>query len=124
MMFKWLFGNQKPNQDRLTMNDIDTDFRVVGVSFDNSNGMNRQNLLKKCVPDQEVTLKRKPSKKYPEAIEVWTKFGQIGFIDSHDAVDLAEIIDNGTRLSVKIKKITGGNAEKPNFGCIISVQEK
>lgn len=123
-MFKWLFGNRETRRDRLTMNDIDGDYRVVGVSFDNSNGNNRQGLLKQCAPDQEVTLKRKPSKKYPEAIEVWTKFGQIGFIDADDAVNLAKVIDNGTRLIVKIKKITGGNVEKPKLGCIISVQKK
>ncbi|WP_342547679.1 HIRAN domain-containing protein [Paenibacillus sp. FSL P2-0089] len=120
-MFEWLFGKK---HQKLTMNDIDSDYRVVGVSFDNSNGTNRQTLLKKCTMNQEITLKRKRSKEYPNAIEVWSKVGQLGHIADDDAIDLAEIIDNGTRLTAKIKKITGGTTDKPSLGCIITIQEK
>jgi hypothetical protein len=121
ILFEWLFGKK---HQKLTMNDIDSDYRVVGVSFDNPNGTNRQNLLKKCVANQEITLKRKRSKEYPNAIEVWSKVGQLGHIADDDAIDLAEIIDNGTRLTAKIKKITGGTTDKPSLGCIITIQEK
>ncbi|WP_081391959.1 HIRAN domain-containing protein [Paenibacillus odorifer] len=80
-------------------------------------------MLRKCSAGQDITLKRKPSKKFPDAIEVWVKQEQIGHIDADDASILAPILDRRKRFKVTIKKITGGTESKPTLGCIISLKE-
>lgn len=121
-MFKWLFGSNPPVPE--SIGEWDDDYRVVGVTFDNPNKVNRQQILKKCNVGQDITLKRKPSKQFPDAIEVWSKYGQIGHIDADDASLLAPVLDRKKRFKVTIKKITGGTTDKPTLGCIISLMEQ
>lgn len=120
-MLKWLFSSKKSTPAPL--GSWENEYRVVGVSFDNPNKVNRQTLLRKCSVGQDITLKRKPSKKYPEAIEVWSKHGQLGHIDADDATELAPVLDRGKQFKVTIKKITGGSGEKPALGCIITLKD-
>lgn len=110
--------------------DVSIDFmtsyelRVVGVSFDNDNGTSRQEILAQCQSGDTVTLKRSHSKKYPNAIEVWTKHGQIGHVSSDVAERLAPDMDSGLKVEAEIKRVTGGTEDKPTRGCIIKVMEK
>ncbi|NKQ18460.1 HIRAN domain-containing protein [Brevibacillus laterosporus] len=61
-------------------------------------------------------------KKYPNAVEIWSKHGQIGHISEKDAAELAPLIDRGKHILAAIKKITGGTNDKPTYGCVLSLQ--
>lgn len=103
-------------------NEVDHDdedeneFSVVGVTFDNDDGENRQKILKKCAVGDLVEL-RMTKYKGKTAVEVWTKHGQIGNISSDDSEDVGGRIGNGKITRAEIGGIYGGTKDKPNIGC-------
>ncbi|RFB34022.1 HIRAN domain-containing protein [Brevibacillus sp. VP] len=126
-----IFGKKtRANADENVVNNFSEDYTdyeewellAVGVTFDNEDGTNRQTVLKRCNPGEEITLKRNTSKKYPNAVEIWSKHGQIGHISEKDAAELAPLIDRGKHILAAIKKITGGTNDKPTYGCVLSLQ--
>jgi hypothetical protein len=83
------------NNNVVEDNDLDLffDLEVVGVTYDNDDGTSRQEILSKCEEDEDIELKRAPMKKYPNAIQVWTKHGCIGYISEKDNRQLAKYMD-------------------------------
>ncbi len=70
---------------------VERDFRtkVVGVSFKNSDGSDRQEIIRSCRSGEDIVLKPTPSKEYPDAIGVFTKSGkQIGNLNADLAHDM------------------------------------
>lgn len=100
---------------------IEEDTVVVGVTFDNDDGRSRQDILKKCGPGTKIELKRTPMRKYPNAIGVFTPYGQIGNISEDENEELAEYMDGGGKIDhAQIVKLTGGTKAKPTIGCVIT----
>lgn len=99
------------------------DLKVVGVSFDNDDGTSRQAALKMCKSGDKITLKRQPTTTHPNVVQVWANAGMIGHVSSVEAERLAPIMDNGSTVIAKVKKIIGGTPEKSTLGCIIDVKE-
>lgn len=97
----------------------------------NSNGTNRQSILKKCRIGEKLLLKRElnhPTDKW--AIAVFTLTGdQLGYLPSSNDNYLATLIDKGFTLDVKIINLKGGksfldklfNNEGQPFTCLIEV---
>lgn len=96
----------------------DSEFNIVGVTFDNNDGENRQKILKKCSVGDLIELRVTKYKGKP-AVEVWSSHGQIGNISSDDSEDVSERIGDGRITRAEISAIFGGAKDKPNIGCAI-----
>jgi hypothetical protein len=94
--------------------------KVVGVTFKNADGSDRQEVVSKCHRGQELFLKPCFTKEYPEAIGVFTADGkQLGNVKADLAHEiLTKYPDNP--MKIEIEDITGGGDK--NFGCNIRVQ--
>ena len=107
--------------------------KIVGVTFNNKDGTNRQELLKKCRIHQKVFLERDYNNEHDlYAIKVFNvSHKQLGYIPSDSR--LASHMDCGGIVSAEIVKITGRpyrsiidrlfglKKEKKNLGCIIEI---
>lgn len=114
--------------------------KVVGVTFQNPDGTNRQEIISKCKVGEYVLLKRDYNNSYDQyAIAVLRKTGeQIGFIDKdvafrHEGMnDLAPHIDQGGEVAAKIVDLIGVDhsgfwgkifsSKKTNWGCVIEIE--
>lgn len=80
--------------------------KVVGVSFDNSDGRNRQNIIKDMTTNSAVFLNREPQNQYDiNAIAVMTIDGQIGYISKDYSSILAPMMDKGTKFEAKVNEV-------------------
>ena len=80
--------------------------KVVGVTADNPNEVNRQALLRKRKSGEEVILKREPANQYDKwAIAVFSVNGeQLGYLPKNDE-RLASELDGGYRISPNASSI-------------------
>ncbi|MGP0565103.1 MULTISPECIES: HIRAN domain-containing protein [unclassified Nitrospina] len=107
--------------------------KVVGVTYQNHDGTNRQNILKNCKSGQKVKLVREPNNKFDKfAIAVFTLDDkQIGYLPKGDA-KLANHIDRGGKTNAVIKEITGGSgflglfisAFRKSYGCVLKITKE
>lgn len=114
---------QSPNYNMsMQFYNVVSDFhtKVVGVTFKNDNGSDRQTIIKQCREGQDVIFRPTPSKKYPEAVGVFTTDGkQLGFLSAELASDLIHKYPNNP-MQVNISDITGGGSK--TLGCNLHVQ--
>ena len=103
--------------------------KVVGVTFQNPDGTNRQEIISKCKVGEYVLLIRDYENSYDQyAIAVLRKTGeQIGFIDKdvafrHEGMnDLAPHIDEGGEVAAKIVDLIGED-HSGSEGCVIEIE--
>lgn len=116
------------------MPDVPYEFysKVSGVTFQNSDGSDRQKLIRAyCKVGVPLVLWREPKNPYgANAIGVWvevrgfltpTKMMQIGYITSRAAEELAPIMDQGGKVRARITAITGG-MQNESVGVNIEIQ--
>lgn len=106
--------------------------KVVGVTADNPNGVNRQALLNKQKSGEEVILKREPDNQYDKwAIAVFSVNGeQFGYLPKNDE-RLASELDGGCRIKAKIHRIIGGptfferilKKSGKSYGCVLEIEK-
>ena len=95
---------------------------VVGVSHDNQDGSSRQEVIEYCDDGDKVYFRREPDHPYDlNAIAVWCCNKQAGYLDSVLAIDLAEYMDSGRKLSGEVYRIKGGSEKYPTFGMDIII---
>jgi hypothetical protein len=96
--------------------------KIVGVTKKNDDGSKRQEILKKCKSGDILTLKREPENKYDRnAIAVFRDTEQLGYLSKTNARELAKLMDTGKKLTATISEITGGEQDKPTYGCNIKI---
>ncbi len=97
--------------------------KVVGVTFDNDDGTNRQDILEKIkTGDKTISLKRDPNNAYDKnAIEVHSNYGIVGFINADLAANLAGQMDSGKIVKAAVEEITGGQGGC-YYGCNILIE--
>jgi hypothetical protein len=85
--------------------------KVVGVTYDNQNGVNRQKIIACLALNSRLTLSRDHENKYdPNAISVLDESGnQVGFINNELATSLAPKIDAGKVFTVSFVSFSGGD---------------
>lgn len=109
----------KTNNDDFIPPEADFHTKVVGVTYKNDNGSDRQKIISKCKAGQDVIFKPTPSKEYPEAVGVFTVKGeQLGYLNAELAHDLIHTYPNN-QMQATITTITGGNGK--NYGCNIHI---
>lgn len=97
--------------------------RVAGVTHDNDDGTNRQEILKRCKPGETIVLEHWPMPEDEYAVKVLRENGeQLGYIPREDAEDVADWLNSANSVTAKIKKITGDTKDKPTIGCIIEIR--
>lgn len=80
--------------------------KVVGVSFTNEDGANRQAIIEEMTANDTVTIRREPANKYDRnAIAVHTEKGQVGYIGKDYASIMAPMMDAGTQFSATVAEV-------------------
>lgn len=94
--------------------------KVAGVTFNNDDGENRQEILRKIKSgDKTITLVRDKENPHDKnAVRVNSKYGMIGFLDKETAKLVSYLLDYGNIVNATITQITGGNNGN-YYGCNI-----
>ncbi len=97
--------------------------RIAGVSYENPDGTERQEILRSLRPGDIAGLVREPDNPHgSDAIAVVDPhYGQIGYIPGHIATRLAQQLDSGMVGFARIVEIAGGSGDKPHRGCAVEV---
>ncbi len=103
------------------VNEHSEEFEVIGVTDQNEDGKNRQDIFIRCYRGDVVTLKHLPTEERPNVVEVWTKFGMIGYLAPYDVAQHIQFFSTAENPTGEIKKLTGGTEDKPELGCIVAV---
>jgi hypothetical protein len=107
--------------------------KIAGVTKCNDDGTNRQSIISRYVkPGMELIVRREPDNPYDDnAIALWVKTRtlgffeaerQIGFMQVHNAYDLAPYLDQGGWVRVTVKDVTGGGFDK-YYGVNIFIED-
>jgi hypothetical protein len=103
---------------------------IAGVTKRNSDGTDRQTLLKVLRSGEELKLVREPENPYDKyAIAIFRVTGeQLGYVPAGDR-RLADHIDSGGPVSAKVVNVTGGSGVlgfifkslRRSYGCVIEI---
>jgi hypothetical protein len=96
---------------------------VVGESFKNKNGAQRQDIIRRCRPGDPVTLVPEPDNtKDRFAVAVIHRLGQIGYLESGSG-RVADEMASGKFQSVTILNIHGGDQSRRSVGVSLRVKK-
>lgn len=98
--------------------------KVVGVTFPNADGTDRQHIIKaSCRPGTKLEIRPEPNNpKSATALAVWTTAGQIGYIGSGRLNDdVNRLLSSGVKLDTTVVQATGGTKEHPTLGVNITI---
>ncbi len=118
----WLCNRDKktavpPAMPSVVLREFNT--KVVGVTFGNSDGTSRQDIVKACKPGDDIIFKPVPTAEYPDAVGVFNKRGQqLGHLGADLAAELKSKYPNNP-MSVTVNNITGGGDK--NYGCNLHI---
>ncbi|MEQ1903462.1 MAG: HIRAN domain-containing protein [Pirellulaceae bacterium] len=92
--------------------------KVAGVTFPNDDGSERQDIIKRCKPGEQLILRHDKYNEYSEvAIQVLRTNGeQLGHVPEYLADSLFMEIENGYNIAAFLKNVTGGTWDKPTRG--------
>lgn len=94
--------------------------KVVGVTHNNDDGVNRQSILDECKIDDTLILTHTPIEQDFNAVKVTRCNGeQLGYLSAEVAEEISPLLDRGMNIGATILDITGGYSEKRNRGCNI-----
>ena len=83
---------------------------IVGVTFDNYDGVNRQDLLKLLYPGIKITLRKNPNNTFDKnAIEVMSEFGCVGHLSRTDAQNLSGNVSLEAGCVTSLKLVENGS---------------
>ena len=97
------------------MKEVNYHSKIVGTTFDN-----RQDILAHLEGNEDLRVRREPQNQYdPRAVavdvDIKGKWYPVGYIAKDKNKDIAEALDAGRDVEIKIGGITGGDKGK-NFG--------
>ena len=96
--------------------------RVAGVTFENDDGVNRQDLLPKLNSGANLELRLEPENPHDEnAVEIYSSAGKIGYINRDLAVYISTLLADDVRVDVKVSEITGGG-NGMYYGCNFKIE--
>ena len=107
--------------------------KVVGVTFRNNDGSDRQDIIARCRPGDELALSSEPENPHADhAVAVYcnqrrwfrgVKTYQIGYLsdDRGAASEVFDHIEAGGGGEVQITEVTGGTRDKPTMGVNIRI---
>lgn len=96
--------------------------KVAGIGQRNPDGSARQTIAAKARPGDTLTLRREPRNPFDlNAIQVWHRAGQVGFLNADLAAELAPDMDAGAEFTAEVEEVTGGTRDKPHLGLNIVI---
>lgn len=97
--------------------------RVAGVTYPNNDGSERQSILRRCSPGEQLILRHDPHNRFsPFATEVLRLSGeQLGHVPEYLAERVCAETDEGYRAIGVLTAVTGGTWDKPTRGANIAV---
>ena len=100
--------------------------KIVGVTYDNDDGTNRQNIIKELTINTKLKLERDHENKHDlNAVKVLTEDGrQLGWLNKTVARKIAGKIEEGGHESALISAITGGGKESLGVNVVIDATGK
>jgi hypothetical protein len=103
------------------MGERDYSLSIVGESFRNPDGSNRQTEIRKCKPGELVLLRRDPGNKHDKMATAVISAGgvQIGFLSSGHAQWIGNKIDRGCQVQAIIERIGGSLADAAALAVVI-----
>ena len=105
-------------------NEINT--KVVGVTFDNKDGVNRQEVIKTLKVGQPLNITAEPDNPFDtncQKVETLESI-QIGNLKKELAVDIAKGRLNGWKYRAKITALTGGEEDRIRGVNILLIAEQ
>ena len=103
------------------MKEVNYHSKIVGTTFDN-----RQDILAHLAGNESLRVRREPENQYdPRAVavdvDIKGKWYPVGYIAKDKNKDIAEALDAGRDVEIKISEITGGDKGK-NLGMNICLK--
>lgn len=103
------------------MKEVNYHSKIVGTTFEN-----RQDILAHLEGNESLRVRREPENQYdPRAVSVDVdikgKWYPVGYIAKDKNKDIAEALDAGREVEIKISEVTGGSKGK-NFGMNICLK--
>lgn len=101
--------------------------KIVGVTYDNPDGTNRQNILRRmkdkgCEDERLTFVHEKNNPRDPNAVMILNKKNEcLGYLKSDYAESVAAMLDDGLDIHAYIINFTGGTASHPAIGCNINI---
>jgi hypothetical protein len=97
--------------------------KVAGVTFENDNGSDRQQILKKCKLGEKLLLIHSPIEGHPNAVKVCRESTneQIGHLNAKVAEEIAPLLKRKIKVTAEISDLTGGVGDKKTIGCNIKI---
>ena len=107
--------------------------KVVGVTFRNDDGSERQDIIARCKPGDELALSSEPDNRYSDnAVAIYcnlrgwfggVKTRQLGYLpeESSVAAEVFEHIEGGGGGEAQITEVTGGTRDTPTMGVNIRI---
>lgn len=97
--------------------------RVAGVTYPNDDGTERQTILRRCSPGEQLILRHDPHNRFsPFATEVLRLSGeQLGHVPEYLAERVCSETNDGHRAIGVLTTITGGTWDKPTRGANIAI---
>lgn len=99
--------------------------KIAGVTFDNDNGTNRQELLRLSKPGDRLFLVPSPNEYNDTAVKVMSDSlnEQLGWLKSELSEEIFNWIKDGNEYSAEISEITGLDDENKTLGCNIHIEK-
>lgn len=103
------------------MKEVNYHSKIVGTTFEN-----RQDILAHLEGDESLRVRREPENQYdPRAVavdvDIKGKWYPVGYIAKDKNKDIAEALDAGRKVEIKISEVTGGDKGK-NLGMNICLK--
>jgi hypothetical protein len=97
--------------------------KVAGVTFQNDDGSERQSILKRCRPGEQLILRHDPDNAYSIcAVQVLRTNGeQLGHAPGYLGERICEELEDGYWVLGVLAEVTGGTRDKPTRGANFAV---
>lgn len=96
--------------------------RVVGVTYPNDDGSDRQAILKRCKVGEQLRLLHSPIAQDENAVKVLLLNGQqLGWLNRDLAAEIAPRLQKGSKVDCEIASLDGGTRDKKTRGCAIKI---
>jgi hypothetical protein len=106
--------------------DVDLHSKVVGVTRQNHDGSDRQEIARHCRAGERLALRREPDNAQDaNAVAVFRENGdQVGYLSAAVAEQLAPLLDADAPVTAEVSEVTGGTPDRPTYGVNIRIHDE
>jgi hypothetical protein len=92
--------------------------KVAGVTYPNTDGSERQEIVKRCKSGERLILRHESDNAYSEfAVQVLRENGeQLGYVPEYLAERICQELESGYLVEGFLNRVTGGTSDRPTCG--------